>query len=241
MTRDTLKIIHVFFPHCCAGIGRCFLKYSHSSNVTSNALYTTHSYIEKQTSKQKTKRNIEFTPFLCETLSLWAYSMPHNQREHQVPAPEHVKGTLAARSQQFLVFLISYHSLKFVREPWRCNFLWVPKPSQLHAFPTSSVIYLFILQALRLLPFLLPLILAPTTLENKCLFLACWKAAAWQGLLLLCPKHVKAMLRAILYLTADTYQHCLVPETEKEGSIPSDTRVLLGQQSNRGLLGSSAH
>lgn len=235
MTRDTLKIIHAFFPTAVQALVGVFW-----NTPTVPMWLPMLSTLPTVTLKNK-QANKKPNVTLNSPLSLWAYSMPHNQREHQVPAPEHVKGTLAARSQQFLVFLISYHSLKFVREPWRFNFLWVPKPSQLHAFPTSSVIYLFILQALPLLPFLLPLILAPTTLENKCLFLACWKAAAWQGLLLLCPKHVKAMLRAILYLTADTYQHCLVPETEKEGSIPSDTRVLLGQQSNRGLLGSSAH
>lgn len=61
------------------------------------------------------------------------------------------------------------------------------------------------------------------------------------GTSVLCPKHVKAMLRATLYLTADTYWHRHAPETEKEGSIPSDTWVLLGQQNNWGLLGSSAH
>lgn len=40
------------------------------------------------------------------------------------------------------------------------------------------------------------------------------------GTSVLCPKHVKAMLRVTLYLTADTYWHRHVPETEKEGSIP---------------------
>lgn len=203
----------MFFPTVVQALVSAFWN-PQSSNaiVTSSVLYTTHSYAEKnkQASKQTKKKTKHITlnspilhvkPFHCEPTSC-----PTASKSTKCQLLSMCRAPWQLDPSSFLCFLspITLWSLSRFSSPPDAML------SILQYYPSLQS------SSLTSLPGFLPLILAPTTLENKCLSLSRMSEASCQaGTSVLSPKHVKAMLRIPVCLAADTYQHHRAPAAGK--------------------------